>query len=84
MVEMLPPQLVIKTIPQLRYARFVHKGPYQDFDLTRDYVYQTWFPQSSQQPAMPLEIVSFGPSEQLQSTHLAAPTAEWPVYLPIA
>jgi AraC family transcriptional regulator len=81
--DTLPSELVIKSIPAQRYARFIHKGPYQDFPLTRDYVYQTWLPQSNQQISMPLEIVCYGPQAALQIERSGSSTAEWPVYLPI-
>jgi AraC family transcriptional regulator len=37
---------VVRTIPPLKYARFVHKGPARDLQLTLDYIYHTWLPRS--------------------------------------
>ncbi len=50
------PVLMVKTIPALSYARFIHQGPYQDLKLTRDYIYQTWLPKSGKRLAYPIEI----------------------------
>jgi AraC family transcriptional regulator len=50
------PSLAVKIIPPLKYAKFIHKGPYEDIRFTLDYVYQTWLPQSGQRLAYPVEI----------------------------
>jgi AraC family transcriptional regulator len=65
------PCLAIKIIPSLKYAKFIHKGPYEDIEFTLDYVYQTWLPQSGQRLAYPLEIEyhagGFGTSDPSES-----------------
>jgi AraC family transcriptional regulator len=71
--------LVTKRMPQSKYARFIHKGLYPDLGLTRDYIYQTWLPQSGQRLAGPFEIESYGqdfggPGSQ---------ASEWEIYIPI-
>ncbi|MBU1878493.1 MAG: GyrI-like domain-containing protein, partial [Chloroflexi bacterium] len=50
------PALVVKTIPALKYARFIHQGPPSDLPLTLDYIYHTWLPKSEQRLARPLVI----------------------------
>ena len=52
--------LVVKTIPALKYARFVHKGPTRDLPLTLDYVYHTWLPKSGQSLSYPLVVEHYG------------------------
>jgi AraC family transcriptional regulator len=52
--------VVVKTIPGLKYARFVHKGPAKDRRLTLDYIYQTWLPKSGRSLPYSLEIESYG------------------------
>ena len=47
---------VVKALPAMRYARFVHKGPRQGLCFTRDYIYQTWLPKSTEQLASPMEV----------------------------
>ncbi len=64
-VEAEPPEvsgsaLVVRTVLSSRYARFIHKGPYDDLGLTLDYVYQTWLPKSGQRLAGPFEIECYG------------------------
>ncbi len=54
--------LVTKTMPPSDYARFAHKGPYGDVQLTLDYAYQTWLPRSGRSLAYPLEIECYGRS----------------------
>jgi AraC family transcriptional regulator len=54
------PALVTNTLPPLTYARFVHKGPRSDLDLTRGYIYHTWLPQSDLCLSRPLEIEYHG------------------------
>jgi AraC family transcriptional regulator len=55
------PALVVKAIPPLKCARFVHKGLRSDLQLTLDYIYQTWLPKSGERLAYPLEIECYGP-----------------------
>jgi AraC family transcriptional regulator len=59
--EVVGASLVVRTIPQLAYARFVHKGRFCDRGLTLDYAYQTWLPKSGKRLACPLEIECYGP-----------------------
>jgi AraC family transcriptional regulator len=54
------PALVVKSIPSLKCARFIHKGSREDLQLTLDYIYQTWLPKSGEHLAYPLEIESYG------------------------
>jgi AraC family transcriptional regulator len=71
--------LVMKRMPQSKYARFIHKGPYQDLGLTLDYIYQTWLPQSGQRLAGPFEIESYG--QDFGGPDSGA--SEWKIYVPI-
>jgi AraC family transcriptional regulator len=48
--------LVVKTIPALTYARFIHKGFWRDRHLSFDYIYHTWLPKSGKRLVLPLEI----------------------------
>jgi AraC family transcriptional regulator len=59
-VDGVSPALVVKAIPPLRCARFVHRGSRGELQLTLDYVYQTWLPQSGERLAYPLEIARYG------------------------
>ena len=52
--------LVVKTIPSLKYARFIHKGPARELQLTLDYVYHTWLPKSGECLSYPLVIEHYG------------------------
>jgi AraC family transcriptional regulator len=71
--------LVTKTIPPLKYARFIHKGPGKDRQLTLDYIYQTWLPKSGLSLAYPLEIEYYGQDFK----DFDDEEAEWKVYIPI-
>ncbi len=51
---------VVKTLPRLTYARFIHPGPARDLSLTLDYIYQTWLPQSGRNLAASFELEAFG------------------------
>ncbi len=73
------PALAVKTIPALKYTRFIHKGPRADLKLTLDYVYQTWLPKSGASLAYPLEIECYG-SDVGDVNHQES---EWEVYIPI-
>jgi len=70
--------LVVKSIPPLKCARFVHKGSHDDLRLTLDYIYQTWLPKSGERLAYPLEVVSYG-----ADMSVAWRNAELEVYIPI-
>jgi len=78
--EMLPPGLVAKTIPASTYARFIHKGPWAIRQLTLDYIYQTWLPQSGQRLGSSLEIEYYGQGFE----HAVAAEAETKIYVPLA
>ncbi len=54
------PALVLKALPVLACARFIHKGPITDLPLTLDYAYHTWLPKSGRQLAQPLVIEHYG------------------------
>jgi AraC family transcriptional regulator len=73
------PALVVKAIPPLKYARFIHRGRRRDLSLTLDYVYQTWLPKSGERLAYPLEIVCYGPDMSA-----VWDDAELGVYIPLA
>ena len=71
--------LVVKVIPSLTYARFIHKGSRRDLELTLDYIYQTWLPQSDMRFSHPLEIEYYG--RDLGGSDHGEP--EWEIYIPI-
>jgi AraC family transcriptional regulator len=71
--------LVVKTVPASKYARFVHKGPTQELQLTLDYIYHTWLPKSGQSLSCPLVIEHYG--EDFRS--LDREESERGVYIPI-
>ncbi len=71
--------LISKTLPPLRCARFIHKGPHNDRYLTLDYMYQTWLPQSGQKLSYPLEIECYG--HDLRG--LDAEDTEWAILIPV-
>ncbi|MBN2006025.1 MAG: AraC family transcriptional regulator [Anaerolineae bacterium] len=68
--------LVSKTLPPLRYARFNHRGPAGDLDLTLDYIYQVWLPQSDYRLALPLYL-------ETCDAFPDAPSGEWGVEIPV-
>ena len=47
-------------IPAMTWAKFIHKGPDQDLELTLDYIYQTWLPKSGRTLSLPLMIENLG------------------------
>ncbi|MGD9047862.1 MAG: AraC family transcriptional regulator [Anaerolineae bacterium] len=53
--------LVVKSIPGLVFARFVHKGRRRDLPLTLDYIYHTWLPKSGRTLALPWVLEAYGP-----------------------
>jgi len=71
--------LVAKALPRATYARFVHKGLYQDLGLTQDYVYQTWLPRSGWLSGGRYEIEYYGD----RWPDLSSPEAEWALLVPI-
>jgi AraC family transcriptional regulator len=54
------PTLVLKAIPALTCARFIHKGPIRNLPLTLDYVYHTWLPKSGRHLSQPLVVEHYG------------------------
>jgi len=72
------PALVVKAIPPLKCARFIHKGSRGDLQLTLDYIYRTWLPKSGERLAYPLEIVCYG-----RDMSAARGDGELEVYIPI-
>jgi AraC family transcriptional regulator len=39
----------VKTIDGGKYAVFIHKGPYENFKYTYDYIFGTWLPESGEE-----------------------------------
>jgi len=72
------PALVVKSIPPLKCARFIHKGSCGDLQFTLDYIYRTWLPKSGERLAYPLEIVCYG-----RDMSAARGDGELEVYIPI-
>jgi AraC family transcriptional regulator len=52
--------LVVKTIPALKYARFIHKGSTREMPLTLDYIFHTWLPKSDNTLSYPLVVEHYG------------------------
>jgi AraC family transcriptional regulator len=77
--EAVNPALVVKTIPSLTYARFIHKGPGKDIKLTLDYIYQTWLPKSGKNLCYPLEIEHYGGNLRDWDSE----ESQWEVYIPV-
>ena len=73
------PALVVKTIPSLRYARFIHKGPTTELQLTLDYGYHTWLPKSGESLSYPLVIEHYGQDFR----NLDDEESETEIYIPI-
>jgi AraC family transcriptional regulator len=70
--------LMLKRLPGLTYARFMHPG--QNLQLTLDYIYHTWLPKSSQCPRYPLEIEDWGATPPEPQ----GITAKRALYIPLA
>jgi AraC family transcriptional regulator len=79
-LETIQPLLVGKTVPPLKYARFIHKGPSRDVGMTFDYIYQTWLPKSGNTLAAPLEIEFYG--ERYRGPD--DPDSESEIFIPIS
>jgi len=54
------PALALRLLPAGDYARLPHYGPRDTLQLARDYLYQTWLPQSGVCLAQPIEVECFG------------------------
>jgi AraC family transcriptional regulator len=78
-VDDVNPGFVVKSIPPLKCARFIHKGSRDDLRLTLDYIYQTWLPKSGERLAYPLEIACYG-----RDIRAAWRDAKSEVYIPLA
>lgn len=77
--EGLHPAFVMKKLPPLAYARFVHRGSRADLDLTRSYIYHTWLPQSAVRVAYPMEVEHLG----LQGPGPEHQKGRWDLLVPI-
>jgi AraC family transcriptional regulator len=75
----LPPVLVAKTLPPLRCARFVHRGPRSRLHLTLSYICHTWLPQSDVRQSLPLEIEYHGRNPTNQDHD----DSQWEILIPI-
>jgi AraC family transcriptional regulator len=78
-VDDVNPGLVVKSIPPLKYARFIHRGARDDLQLTLDYIYQTWLPKSGERLAYPLEIARYG-----RDMSAVLDDVELEIYIPLA
>ena len=73
------PVLARRCLPAQRYARFVHKGPRDAMRLTRDYIYQTWLPQSDYRLSHAIEVERYGSDPR----HLRGTNAPIDILLPV-
>jgi AraC family transcriptional regulator len=71
--------LVLKLLPSLTCARFVHKGTRYELPLTLDYVFHTWLPKSGSRLAWSRIIECHGQHFQAAGD----PEAEFEVLIPI-
>ena len=71
--------LVVKTIPALKYARFIHKGLTRGLQLTLDYIYHTWLPKSGESLSYPLVVEHYGQDFRNSDNE----EAERGIYIPI-
>ena len=55
-VENVPEGMVMREVPAHKYAVFTHVGALDKLGETYRYIYQTWFPQSGQQPTGELDF----------------------------
>jgi len=77
--DMVDAALAVKTIPPSKYARFVHKGPMQELQLTLDYIHHTWLPRSGKGLSYPFVIEHYGHDFR----NLENKEAERGIYIPI-
>jgi predicted transcriptional regulator YdeE len=54
-----PLGLATQLLPAGEWARFVHKGPTRELDLTLDYIIHTWLPRSGHTLAWPLVVEQY-------------------------
>ncbi|RPJ59371.1 MAG: helix-turn-helix domain-containing protein, partial [Dehalococcoidia bacterium] len=78
-LAVIPPALVGKNIPPLKYARFIHKGRAKDVGLTFDYIYQTWLPKADNSLTAPFELEFYGEVYQDPDN----PNSESEIFIPI-
>ncbi len=52
--------LVLKPMPRLTCARFVHEGSLSRLSLTLDYMYHTWLPKAGVRPSYPWILEDYG------------------------
>ncbi len=60
--EKAAPPLVLQTLPAGEYLCLEHAAPPETLPLTLTFLYCTWLPKAGLQPALPLEILAFGPT----------------------
>jgi AraC family transcriptional regulator len=58
--NLIDPNLIVKSIPTLKYARFIHKGSRDNLHLTLDYIYHTWLPKSGKSLSDSFVIENYG------------------------
>ena len=78
-LDVLNTALVVKTIPALKYARFIHKGLTRGLQLTLDYIYHTWLPKSGESLSYPLVVEHYGQDFRNSDNE----EAERGIYIPI-
>jgi AraC family transcriptional regulator len=77
--EEMNPILVGKTIPPSKYVKFIHKGRANKVNLTYDYIFQTWLPQSKRHLSHPIIFEYYPPTYRGPDDD----ESESEIYLPI-
>jgi len=71
--------LVFKSVPEMTYARFIHKGTRKERKWTSDFIHHTWLQKSGSNLSLPFEIEFLG--KNIASN--LKPDSEIAVYVPV-
>ncbi len=79
-VEPPPPDMVLRKVAPQSYAVFTHRGPVAELKRSFNYIFGTWFPQSSYEPAQADDLGVY------DERFIAAdsPESEFDLYIPVA
>ena len=74
----LPQGMVVRMVPEQKYAVFEHRGPLTNLGETYQNVYQVWMPQSGLQIAAPFDMEVY--TEEFK---MGAPDSVFYIYVPV-
>jgi AraC family transcriptional regulator len=73
------PLAVVKSLPDMTYARFIHRGRLEDLLYTRDFIHHIWVPKTDRLLGLEVELHDFG-----SDMRVVTKGGQWTISVPLS